>query len=278
MSRSPYRLAAAALAALVVAAPLAAQSPGSAAARSGADSAGAAAAPLLSAQSAGRMRATKWLYVASLVNGEGSTPQRLGFRTLELLPTSYRGTPAWLLIDSRQMHTATLAESLYVARADLTPLRRIQRTPEVRVVSDFAADSIRTTFDGDTTHVAVAMANQKGLLANVYLLEVMLGSTPLHPGWEGAARLAAIGENGSGVVPITERIVGQQKVRVPDGAFDCWVVELRAGASAERFWVRKSDGVVVRERIPVIGMEGSYLELLLALDGVESPGGAGGTH
>jgi hypothetical protein len=269
VSRSPHRLVVPVLAVLLVAPPLAAQHPGSAAAASATDSVSPSAPPLVTAESAGRMRAMKWLYVASLVNGEGSTPQRLGFRTLELSPTSYRGAPAWLLIDSRQMHTATLAESLYVAKADLAPLRRIQRTPEMRVVSDFAADSIRTTFDGDTSHVAVAMANQPGLIANVYLLEVMLGTTPLRAGWSGGARLAAIGENGSGVVPITERIVGQETVRVPDGAFDCWTVELTAGASAERFWVRKSDGVVIRERIPVIGMDGSYLELILALDGAK---------
>lgn len=278
MSRSSHHLAVPALVALLLAPPLAAQSPGSVAAPPANESGGMAPPPLLSTESAGRVHAMKWLYVASLVNGEGSTPQRLGFRTLELSPTSYRGTPAWLLIDSRQMHTATLADSLYVAKADLAPLRRVQHTPEMRVVSDFGADSIRTTFDGDSTHVAVAMANEKGLLANVYLLEAMLGTTQLRPGWEGGARLVAIGENGSGVVPITERIVGQEKVRVPDGAFDCWVVELKAGASAERFWVRKSDGVVIRERIPVIGMDGSYLELLLALDGVESAGSAGGAH
>lgn len=269
MPRSFHRLALPTVAALLLAPPLAAQHPGSAAASSASDSSGASAPPLVSVESAGRVHAMKWVYVASLVDGNGGTPQRLGFRTLELSPTSFQGAPAWLLVDSRQMHAATLAESLYVAKGDLAPLQRIQQTAEMRVVSDYGADSIRTSFDGDTTHLKVAMANQKGLVANVYLLEAMLGSTPLHKGWTGSARLVAIGENGSGVLPITERIAGQDTVRVPDGAFDCWLVELRAGSSVERFWVRKSDGVVIRELIPVIGMDGANLELILAMDGAK---------
>ena len=40
------------------------------------------------------------------------------------------------------------------------------------------------------------------------------------------------------------------------------------GRSTERLWVRKSDGVVVRERLPVVGMDGAEVELLLAQRGV----------
>ena len=274
MSRTFLRLTAT-LTALLVAPSLAAQHAGNAAAPPAAAAAASAAAghgapALVSAESAGRLRPLRWLYVASLVGG-GGTPQRLGFRTLELSATTFDGTPAWLLVDSREMRTVTLAESLYVARADLAPLRRVQRTAAIRVVSDFAPDSIRTTFATDTSRVAVAMPNQKGIVANVYLLEALLGTTPLRADWRGATRLAAIGENGSGMVPIEEHIVGQEKVLVPDGAFDCWVVALEAGPSEEKFWVRKSDGVVIKERVPVIGMDGSSVELLLALDGVQHP-------
>ena len=57
---------------------------------------------------------------------------------------------------------------------------------------------------------------------------------------------------------------------MPDGRFDCWVVSLQLARAKEQLWVRKCDGVTLREELPVIGMAGASVELLLALDGVAS--------
>jgi len=234
-------------------------------------SAAASVAPvapaLLSSAAAARVHPLKWVYVASLVS-QGATPQRLGFRTLQVSAATFDGTPAWLVVDERQLHAATLAESLYVAQRDLSPLHRILRTPSGRVTSDFGADSIRTAFDDDRGHQAAAMASEPRVLANLYLLEAVLGASPLDAAWRASARLATISRDGGGIVPIETRTVGEERVLIPDGAFDTWVVSLRVGQSEERFWVRKSDGVVVRERIPVVNIPDAQVELILALGGV----------
>lgn len=219
-----------------------------------------------------RLKPMKWLYVISLVTGE-STPQRIGFRTLSLTDTTYRGTPAWLVIDARQMHTVSYAESLYVARADLRPLYRIEHTPTGQTVSRYSTDSIRTMFDDDSGRVSVAMANEPGALATLYLVEGLVAASSLGPNWSASATLTAVDKHDSGVVPLTLRTVGDERIAVPDGLFDAWVVSLRLGKGQETFWVRKSDGVVLKEHLPVVGMAGASVELLLGLDGVQRPHG-----
>jgi 2-keto-3-deoxy-galactonokinase len=41
------------------------------------------------------------------------------------------------------------------------------------------------------------------------------------------------------------------------------------GTGRQRLWVRKTDGVVVKERVPVVGMESTEVENLLAQHGVQ---------
>ncbi|HTL96646.1 MAG TPA: hypothetical protein VL157_13930 [Gemmatimonadaceae bacterium] len=227
------------------------------------------AAPLAQPGTIARLKPMKWLYVISLVTGE-STPQRIGFRTLSLTDTTYAGTPAWLVIDSRQMQTVTYAESLFVARADLRPLYRVEHTPTGQTVSRYAADSIRTVFDDDSGHVAVAMAAERGALPTLYLVEGLIGASSLGPRWAATTRMTAIGRDSSGVVSIALRTVGQERTNVPDGSFDAWVLSLALGKSEETLWVRKSDGVVLREELPVSGMAGARVQMLLGLNGVQT--------
>ncbi|MBX6333326.1 MAG: hypothetical protein IRY91_15880, partial [Gemmatimonadaceae bacterium] len=229
-------------------------------ARSAASASDAPVVRLLTPERAAQLRARKWIYVTRLM-GNGP-PSRLGFRTLELSEASWHGTPAWLLVDSRQLATVTLAESLYVARNDLSPLYRVLHAPGSDVSATYGADSIRTAFDDSTGHTVVAMASAPAVLGNMYLLELLIGGAPLHVGWAGRADWAVASREQSSIVPVTMRVTGDETVLAPDGSFDCWLVEMAVGRSTERLWVRKSDGVVVRERLPVVGMAGAEIELL----------------
>lgn len=232
-----------------------------------ATSAPGASPPLLSTTAAARLKPVKWTYMTRLMTG--GAPQGLGTRTLELVPTTFKDAPAWLVIDTRRFSTVTLAESLYVTHTDLEPLHRAAHAPNSDVVAEYAPDSIHTTFGGEHGDASVAMANEPGLLANTYLLELVVGATPLTADWRASARLAAVGPQESGVVPIETRTIGEETVIIPDGSFDCWVVAMDAGASRQTLWVRKRDGVVVKERIPVIGMPNAQLELLLVAGGAK---------
>lgn len=225
------------------------------------------AAPLLAPDVIARLTPRKWMYVTTLV--AGGTPQRIGFRTLSLSDVVYQGTPAWLAINEQQLETSTYAESLYVSKADLSPLYRVAHTHSGQIVSRYAADSIRTTFDDDSGHTAVAMRNEPGVLSGIYMIEELIGASQLGEQWMTSARLAAIDRHQSGVVNVDTRVVGEQQVPIPDGVFDAWVVSMKIGSGQETLWVRKSDGVVIKEEVPAVGMNGATVQMVLGLNGVE---------
>ncbi|HEX6536907.1 MAG TPA: hypothetical protein VF041_20145 [Gemmatimonadaceae bacterium] len=265
MSRLTYLAAIALASSLAPGAPLRAQMPQAGTADTTGTSPAEAPA-LVTAANAARLEPGKWTYVARLMGS--SAPSRLGFRTLELRDTTYRGAPAWMLVDSRQLATVTLGDTLYLAKSDLTPLRRVMHTPGSDVTTEFARDSIRATFSGETGDGYAALAEVPGVLANLYLLERLVAVSPVGPTWKGSASLAALGRDESGIVPLVMRTTGEESLLVPDGRFDCWIVTLDVGRGSQRMWVRKSDGVMLKERIPVVGMANAELELLLAEHGV----------
>ena len=44
------------------------------------------------------------------------------------------------------------------------------------------------------------------------------------------------------------RVVGEERISVPAGQFDCWRLELTTGRRRIGYWVRKSDGTGVLTR------------------------------
>jgi hypothetical protein len=56
--------------------------------------------------------------------------------------------------------------------------------------------------------------------------------------------------------PIALRLLGEDRVTVPAGTFDCWRLSVRFGSTEDRvritrsqtLWVRRSDGLLVRSR------------------------------
>ena len=48
------------------------------------------------------------------------------------------------------------------------------------------------------------------------------------------------------VLPGEFEVVGQEKLTVPAGSFDCWIVSLTTDVSQVTYWVDKRDGFVVK--------------------------------
>jgi hypothetical protein len=59
-------------------------------------------------------------------------------------------------------------------------------------------------------------------------------------------------------------VVGQDSVLVPDGTYDCWMMNLQVGETQEHLWIRKSDRVLIKQDTPVAGIAGAKVQLLLA--------------
>jgi hypothetical protein len=223
----------------------------------------ASATPVLVAPSAAVLKPSKVTYVARLFSA--GQAHKLGFRTLELSEVTYEGKPAWLLAESRKMNTVELAESLYVARGSLEPVHRVVHTADMDVTTKYTADSIFTSFEGDSGGGAhVAVKNERNLIGNIYWIEPMLASLPLAPGWKGSATTLFIGPRDQAHVVLNMWVTGQDSLLVPDGTFDCWTLTLQVGETQEHLWVRKSDKVLIKMDTPVAGLAAAKVELLLA--------------
>ncbi|HXY31719.1 MAG TPA: hypothetical protein VEI06_13495 [Gemmatimonadaceae bacterium] len=230
----------------------------------------APAASLLPVAGGGRAQLTpgKWLY--SVQMRSGGTANQLGHRTLEVVSSAYDGAPAWLVVDSRETRTFSLAESLYVAKSDLAPQHRIAHSAEDDVVAHYTRDSIVTTFAGQSGVKRVALPNEPSLVASLAFLEPLMQIEPLAEGWHATAPIVFVGPVEHGRTLLDLSVVGSDATLIPDGQFDAWVVSVKVGDSEEKLWVRKSDRVVIKQSVPVHGMPDASLELVLTLHGVRS--------
>jgi hypothetical protein len=210
-----------------------------------------------------KLKPSKITYVARIFS-EGQA-HKLGFRTLELSESTYEGKPVWLLVESRKVNTLVLAESLYVAKVTLEPVHRVVHTADMDITTHYTPDSILTSFEGDSGGgVKVAVPNERNLVGNIYWIEPLLSSLPLAPGWKGTATTVFVGPHDHARVAMQLAVVGQDSVLAPDGNFDCWKVTLQVGETEERLWVRKADGVMIKEDTPVAGIAAAKVELLIA--------------
>ena len=225
----------------------------------------AATAPanaVLVAPGSASLAPSKRVYVARIFS-EGEA-HRLGFRTLELADGSYNGTNAWLLTESRKIGEIVLAESLFVSKATLEPLHRVVHTPDSEITTHFASDSVITTFTGDSVNARVALPEERNLVGNIYWLEPLFASLPLAAGWKDSATTLFVGPNDHARVVMRMEVVGQDSVLVPDGTYDCWMMNLQVGETQEHLWIRKSDRVLIKQDTPVAGIAGAKVQLLLA--------------
>ncbi len=219
--------------------------------------------PVLVAPAAAVLKPSKVTYVARLFS-EGQA-HRLGWRTLELSSVNYAGKDVWLLAESRKVNTVELAESLYVAKGTLEPVHRVVHTADMDITTAYTRDSILTSFDGDSGGGArVGVANERGLVGNIYWLEPMLASLPLAPGWKGSATTVFVGPHDHAHVVLDMWVTGQDSLLVPDGTFDCWTLTLQVGETQEHLWVRKSDKLLLKMDTPVAGIAAAKVELLIA--------------
>jgi hypothetical protein len=206
---------------------------------------------------------SKRTYVARLFS-EGQA-HKLGWRRLDLTDAAYEGKPAWLLVESRQINTVTLTDSLYVAKTTLEPMHRVVHTADQDITTHYTRDSILTSFEGDSGGgVKVSMKNEPNLVGNIYWLEPLLASVPLAEGWKGSATTVVVGPRDQAHVVMKLWVTGQDSLLIPDGTFDCWKVTLQVGETEEHLWVRKSDKVMLKMDTPVAGIAAAKVELLLA--------------
>ena len=208
--------------------------------------------PVAIAQLAPSLKAGSWTWSAKL-NANGQQ-QDFGTRTVSLQKGAAADT--WLLLDAQQNPMVTSSDSVVLASADLATVRRALKVQSpmgaITLAMAFTADSVTGALEAPGQKLPIAAANPKGAIVSDGLLLLALGQLPLADGWTGRVDLMNP-QNGS-VIPLSLVVRRSEKVTVPAGAFDTWVVETTGAPSTATFFIAKG-GPVVRlvASVPQVG-------------------------
>ncbi|HJU68893.1 MAG TPA: hypothetical protein VJ650_11705, partial [Gemmatimonadaceae bacterium] len=163
------------------------------------------------------------------------------------------GEPAWRIEMRRVDNGLSFHHSVIVRGADLRLIRHEARTP-MRVFTGFVA--------GDWAHISVkgglGKADRERLpeaaFASLWSLWTALAAAPLGAGWSTRASLyLKVSTFEWRFIPIRLEVSGEERVTVPAGAFDCWIVTAQGegdkGKVDDKYWVSRGESgtrVVVR--------------------------------
>jgi hypothetical protein len=170
----------------------------------------------------------------------------VGWRTITLAETSYGGSAAWLLLETRVAVGPTLTDSLIVGRADLRPVHWSAQLGDARIGLEFSADSLFGAVTAPQGKRSVVAPAPPGLLVNQSMLELALRVLPLKLGWADSTQSLSVTMGGASAVPTNLAVSGEEQIRVPAGTFDSWVVVAAAGQARATYWVAKQERIVVQ--------------------------------
>jgi len=190
------------------------------------------------------MRPSMTTYRLSLLRDVG--PTALGTRTVEVSESMLGGAPTWLIAERRTGSPVATTDSLWVARADLTPLRWVATVDRTQLAASFSRDSIFGALQSYSGRGSFTATLLPGALVTPGMAERVLELLPLTNGYRAGASLILVDVGTPRALPAEIAVEREERTRTSAGDVDCWVVVVRAGAMEERLWVDKSRRLVVR--------------------------------
>jgi hypothetical protein len=218
-------------------------------------------------------------FVYQLSTRRDTLVTQLGIRTVQVTPALVGGMPGWLIAESRTGSAMPTIDSLYVARADLSPERWVASIGKAQLAASFTRDSMfgaTQTYQGRASFVAPL---PEGALLTPGMVERVVEMLPLQAGFRTGASLVIFEMGSTRTVPAELAVVREETVALPDRTVDCWVVALRAlpGALEERMWVTKTAPRVVKtEQSTSVGLLVAMLQPEAAPPVVTPAGGTAG--
>jgi hypothetical protein len=200
-------------------------------------------------------------FVYQITLERDATATVLGTRTISAGLATYAGAPAWLLLETRMADSTgvpTFVDSLFTDPS-LRPLHWSAALGNARLGAEFRADTIFGATSAPTGRRSMVAVVPSGALVSTAMLETLLRVLPLQSTWEDSATVVSVTPTTNSVVPARLSVIGEDRVRVPAGTFDCWVVSVRADVGRSLYWITKQDPVVVRSAMDVPAMGGAQL-------------------
>lgn len=186
----------------------------------------------------------------------GGVRRQIGTESVELSPARIEGRDAWRVVQRRQIADTMHVETLY---ADRATLRTLGRTIRVQPYMHYLGITVRQRLMGDSLTgwmqtdsglgrpIVRHLAPRFGPYISDAIAPVLLGATTLGTQWQ--ARFSVLGwavRDGDVSFPARLRVLGEERITVPAGTFDCWRVAIEASVGMQTYWVRKADGVGIR--------------------------------
>ncbi len=193
---------------------------------------------------ANRLQAVTLTYNATLRRGD--TTRALGERTVQVASMNYGGGPAWLLIETRGAGENALADSLIVDRLSFQPLHWASTLGRSRLGAEFRGDTIFGALMTPAGRRPMVGEIPGTALLTSAMTEAALSLYPLAPNWRDSVLVAVTNTPRTVVLHAEVAVLGEARVTVPAGSYDCWLVTLTTEAGGPTYWVSKRDHVVVR--------------------------------
>jgi hypothetical protein len=199
----------------------------------------------------------QFTYETTLERGSGTT--MIGTRTSFVSISSYAGSPAWLLVETRSGDGVNSTDTLYAGLTDLHPIHWSSSLAGARLGAEFRADTVFAATSAPSGRRSTVFSIPYGTLITGSMLEAALRVLPLQNGWEDLTSTLSLSLASSAVIPTRLSVIGEDRVRVPAGTYDCWVVAVHADPGRGLYWVSKVNPIVVRSAIDVPSMGGAQL-------------------
>jgi hypothetical protein len=200
----------------------------------------------------------RFVYDLTLERDASSTP--LGVRTMSVQPATYAGAAAWLLTEERLGSGVPAADSLFTDVAALRPIHWSSNVGVARLSIEFRSDTAYGGTSGPPGRRSFVSGLPPGTIVNAAMLDATLRLLPLQTGWEDSTSTLSVSLSQATSLPTQITVIGDDRVRVPAGEFDCWVVSVHAGDLGRGlYWVTKRDPIVVRSAVDVPRLGGATL-------------------
>ena len=190
-----------------------------------------------------QLRPGTWTYSIT-ATGNGKT--QTSTRDLSISPATVNGAAAWLIADGRGDGAMRVADSLYLTRNDLQPLRHLLRMGPVTLLLNYSKDSVTGTATLPQGSARIAAEHKRGAMASGTMFEVYLRMMPLKTGWKGNMEMSAVGPQGNVLIPVAIAVTGEESVTVPAGTFPCFVVSIKGQGTEQKAWVSKNTRDIVK--------------------------------
>ena len=194
----------------------------------------------------------------------------LGEIEFQVAESQHGGAPAWVLTRLGAQGVNAVAESLFVARATLRPLHWRAAQGPARLAAEFVGDSVFGAMTSPLGKQNIVLRNRGDLLVSVGAVDALLEAVPLRQGWSDSITVLVVDPAGSIAVPATIAVVGDERLVLLSGDFDCWLVQLETERGVERLWVSKKDQTVVRSEQSLPQLGGAMLDRVLIRSGPPS--------